>query len=82
MQRGDVDQMNFVSLSGKPAGILAGPAADIKEKSRRRREKLREELERALPFQLAGADLQPVGFIAGTVVCTHGFRAYSTRALL
>src|SRR5579884_708654 len=73
VQWGNIDQMDLVALSGKPAGMTTRPAADVQNRGRRRRQKPQKKLARARPVQLAFPGMQPVRLIAGGIVIRDFF---------
>jgi hypothetical protein len=74
MQRGDVNEMNLIALSGKPAGMTAWPATDIQDRGRWRRKKPLEKLTRAFTVKVTCALMQSVSLVSGVVVISDCFR--------
>src|SRR5689334_17170847 len=73
MEWSNVDEVNLIAPAGQPAGMAAGPAADVEDRGRRRRQKTSQQLAGAFAIQLTGALKQPDGLVAGGVVGGNRF---------
>jgi hypothetical protein len=79
MQRGKVEQMNFIALPGQPAGVGAGAASEIKEPGRSRRQVSAEQFPGALPVQPADSPLQAPGLETRSVILRDLFRFWRLK---
>jgi hypothetical protein len=68
MQRGNVDEVDLIPARGQPAGVTAGPTADVEDHGRCRGQKASQQLAGAFAIELASALVQPVGFVTRGIV--------------